>query len=211
VQALLNNGSLVQATPMVPTNYQVIGIDQYGCLDSATVSINTFPLPFVQTTPDIFAFYGEQVQLGAIPSNQGELVWTPPLYLSCDSCANPIASPYLQTTYTVTLIDLNGCTASDNVTIYFDPLIYVPNTFTPNADENNPFFLPIGTNIDDFRIDIYDRWGEIIFTAESLGIAWDGTYKGKNCQDGVYGWKIRYSPITTAEVFELMGHVTLLR
>lgn len=211
VQALLNNGSLVQATPMVPTNYQVIGIDQYGCLDSATVSINTFPLPFVQTTPDIFAFYGEQVQLGAIPSNPGELVWTPPLYLSCDSCANPIASPYLQTTYTVTLIDQNGCTASDNVTIYFDPLIYVPNTFTPNADENNPFFLPIGTNIDDFRIDIYDRWGEIIFTAESLGIAWDGTYKGKNCQDGVYGWKIRYSPITTAEVFELMGHVTLLR
>lgn len=211
VQALLNNGSLVQATPMVPTNYQVIGIDQYGCLDSATVSVNTFPLPFVQTTPDVFAFYGEQVQLGAIASNPGLLVWTPPNYLSCDSCANPIASPYLQTTYTVTLFDQNGCSASDNVTIYFDPLIYVPNTFTPNDDEKNPFFLPIGTNIDDFRIDIYDRWGEIIFTAESLGIAWDGTYKGKKCQDGVYGWKIRYSPITTAEVFELMGHVTLLR
>lgn len=211
VQPLQSNGSLVQATPLVPTNYQVIGIDQFGCVDSATVSVNTFPLPFVQTTPDIYAIYGEQVQLGAIASNPGILVWTPPNYLSCDSCANPTASPYLQTTYTVTLIDQNGCTASDNVTIYFDPLIYVPNTFTPNDDPNNRFFLPIGTNIDDFRIDIYNRWGEIIFTAESLGIAWDGTYKGKACQDGMYAWKIRYSPITTAEVFELVGHVTLLR
>lgn len=211
VQALQSSGSLVQATPLVPTNYQVIGIDQYGCLDSATVSVNTFPIPFVQTTPDVFAFYGEQVQLGAIASNPGLLVWTPPIYLSCDSCANPIASPYLQTTYTVTLFDENGCSAADNVTIFFDPLIYVPNTFTPNEDEKNPFFLPIGTNIDDFRIDIYNRWGELIFTAESLGIPWDGTYKGKICQDGVYGWKIRYSPITTAEVFEIVGHVTLLR
>jgi gliding motility-associated-like protein len=211
VQPLQSNGSLVQATPFVPTNYQVIGIDQFGCVDSATVAVNTFPVPFVQTTPDVFAIYGEQVQLGAIASNPGILVWTPPNYLSCDSCANPIASPYLQTTYTVTLVDQNGCSASDNVTIYFDPLIYVPNTFTPNDDPNNRFFLPIGTNIDDFRIDIYNRWGEIIFTAESLGIPWDGTYKGKVCQDGVYGWKIRYSPITTAEVFELLGHVTLLR
>lgn len=210
-QVLQSNGSLVQVTPFVPTNYQVIGIDQFGCVDSATVAVTTFPVPFVQTTPDVYAIYGEQVQLGAIASNPGLLVWTPPNYLSCDSCANPIASPFLQTLYTVTLFDQNGCSATDNVTIYFDPLIYVPNSFTPNDDEKNPFFLPIGTNIDDFRIDVFNRWGELIFTAESLGIPWDGMYNGKVCQDGVYGWKIRYSPITSAEVFELVGHVTLLR
>ena len=94
------------------------------------------------------------------------------------------------------------------------PYIYVPNTFTPNGDGNNDrFFVSYDGPMRDFRMDIFDRWGERIFTAEEPTTSWDGSYNGSAVPDGVYVWKLRYRATTDAgaKAEERIGHVNVLR
>lgn len=211
VTPLLQDGSEVSVIAPEPAYYQVVGVDQYGCLDSASVFIDLFPKPFIQTNPDVYAVFGEPVPLSATSTTSGPYTWSPSEYLSCVVCTDPIALPNKDFVYTVSYTDENGCTASDQVHIYYEPLIYVPNTFTPNGDFINEDFFALGVNIDDFNLEIYDRWGELIYTGDRMSKAWDGTYLDKPCQDGVYVWKIRYTEFETDVVYELVGHVSLLR
>jgi gliding motility-associated-like protein len=126
-------------------------------------------------------------------------------------CENPVANPNQNYTYWVTYTDNNGCSASDSVNIFYDPIIWVPNTFTPGGgDEHNNLFYADGGNIKTFEMLIFNRWGELIVTLNDLEESWDGTFKGLNCQDGTYVWKVT---ITSFEDVESIynGHVNLLR
>jgi gliding motility-associated-like protein len=70
-------------------------------------------------------------------------------------------------------------------------LVLVPNAFTPNGDRLNQVFRPlINCDISDMNLKVFNRWGELIFVGNEEG--WDGRYKNKPCQDGVYFWIISY-------------------
>ncbi|MCH2228936.1 MAG: gliding motility-associated C-terminal domain-containing protein [Crocinitomicaceae bacterium] len=204
------NLSQVLATPFAPTMYYVNGYDEFGCVSSDSVYVDLYPNAFIQTSPDVYAFYGDEIQLSATSTTSGPFVWSPVEFLSCVVCDDPIANPNQNYFYVVSYTDENGCKASDSVHIYYDPIIYVPNTFTPNADEFNPGFRPEGGNVNTYEMLIFNRWGELIFTSTDFEIGWDGTYEGVNCQDGTYVWKIKLSDFNNKE-YEYVGHVNLLR
>lgn len=206
-----SNFSEVSSTVSITTTFIVTGTDAYGCSDTASVLIQTYPLPFVQTNADVFAILGEVVQLDAIASGPGTFVWSPAEYLSCVVCQDPLAQPDQNFLYTVTFTDTNGCTASDVVRVKYDPLIYVPNAFTPDGNSINAEFFALGVNIDDFKMEVYNRWGELIYTGDAQSKSWDGTYKNLPCPDGVYVWKIYYSDLFTEDSYTIVGHVSLLR
>ena len=209
----LNNthASLVTATPNAPTVYYVTGMDVNGCVSMDSVFVELYPPAFIQTSPDVHAFFGDLIQLSATSSTPGPYVWSPAEFLSCVVCTNPVANPEQNYTYVVTYTDANGCSASDSVNIYYDPIIYVPNTFTPGSDNSiNPYFKAEGGNINEFELLIFDRWGELIFTGESIDDVWDGTYEGNDCQDGTYVWKIRLTDFLDKE-YNYVGHINLLR
>ena len=91
-----------------------------------------------------------------------------------------------------------------------DTVRNVPNAFTPDGDGNNDIFYAYGTNIVEFEMMIFDRWGEKLFTSDNLDDGWDGTYKGELVKTETYVWKINYKDIQhNSEV--LIGTVTLLR
>lgn len=204
------NTSLVTATPTDSTVYYVEGIDINGCVGYDSVVVNLFPQAFIQTCPDVYAFWGDEVQLWATSTTDGPYIWSPAEFLSCVVCDDPIAMPNQNYGYMVSYTDANGCTASDSVYIFYEPIIYVPNTFTPNLDGINTLFLALGGNIRSFEMTVYDRWGELIFTSNDMKIGWDGTYNGKKCQDGTYVWKIKATDFHD-ESHEYVGHVNLLR
>ena len=210
--ATLSNAftSMTLATPTSPTYYVVVGTDATGCTDSDSVFVDLFPQPFIQTNPDVFAMYGDEVQLSATSTTGGTYFWSPAEYLSCVACTAPVATPNQTTTYTVTYTDGNGCSAQDDVTIHFDPIIYIPNTFTPDGNEFNQTFSMVAANISKFELLIFDRWGELIYTMQDLNDYWDGSYNGVPCQDGTYTWKLTYWN-ESEEEFQLTGHVNLLR
>jgi gliding motility-associated-like protein len=96
--------------------------------------------------------------------------------------------------YPVALVVKNkwGCadTIVKTVTIIDDFSFFVPNTFTPNGDGINDVFQPKGVGVIKYQLDVFDRWGEKIFTSTDFFTGWDGTFKGKLCKTDVYAWKI---------------------
>ncbi len=204
------SSSQVSAAPLVPTKYYVIGTDQYGCTSSDSVFVDLYPQAFIQTSPDVYAFVGDEIQLNAITTTSGLITWSPVEYLSCVVCSSPVANPDHNYYYVASYTDINGCSASDTVHIYYDPIIYVPNTFSPNGDEHNQLFMAKGGNISEFKMDIYNRWGERIFTTDDINDGWDGTYKGQLCQDGTYTWKIELKDLQQ-NGYEYVGHVNVIK
>jgi gliding motility-associated-like protein len=89
--------------------------------------------------------------------------------------------------------------------------IVFPNVFTPNADGVNDLFLAqvFGT-FDDFNIEIYNRWGSLVFQSSRADFNWDGTYNGRACADGTYFWLASFkTDLGNNEVKK--GFVTLMR
>ncbi len=207
-----STGEIVHATPSSPTAYVVVGTDEYGCIDSDTVFVDLFPEAFIQTVPDIIATYGSVLQLGAISTTSGPYIWSPPDFLSCVYCESPTAKPNQNYFYFVTYTDENGCSDSDTVNIHYAPILYVPNAFTPNTNFNgyNTVFQAVGVDVTSFKMEIFNRWGELIVTLNSLDESWDGKYRGVECQDGTYTWKVVLGGYSGEKEVHV-GHVNLLR
>ena len=85
----------------------------------------------------------------------------------------------------------NGVTSMSN-TVEVNPYmsIYIPNTFTPNGDGMNDTFGVYGEAIKEFNIQVYNRWGEMIFETASVDNRWDGTYQGVQVPQGIYVYKV---------------------
>jgi len=89
--------------------------------------------------------------------------------------------------------------------------IYVPNSFTPGNDGVNDVFKPIGENLEDFDMYIFNRWGEMIYELHGVDDSWDGTYKDNLVQHGVYVWLLKYKFVNVPIWKEMYGHVVVLR
>jgi len=118
-------------------------------------------------------------------------------------------------TYLVTLIatDEKGCkdTIQKYITIVEAHYIYIPNTFTPqDGDRFNGTFFASVYGIATLKVQIFNRWGQLVFQSNNPRFEWDGTYNGNICQDGTYTYKITYRANSGFED-KITGHVNLLR
>ncbi|GAB4279444.1 MAG: hypothetical protein Kow0068_03440 [Marinilabiliales bacterium] len=120
-------------------------------------------------------------------------------------------------TYTVMLIaeTNNGCldTAYKDVTIQNEYTFYAPTAFTPDYDGINDYFYVYGNGIDsrNFKLYIFDRWGEVIFETEDINEGWDGRVKnGKIGKNGTYTWLVKYRDDKGIE-HEESGAVSIIR
>lgn len=126
--------------------------------------------------------------------------WTPSEGLSCTDCPNPEVNPSVNTIYTLTVTDANGCTAEANVAVNLNTRreIYIPNAFSPNADDINDFFrVYSGPGVASINaLQIYDRWGNLVWEGSNIAPSpdgsdgWDGTYLGRPADPGVYVYSI---------------------
>lgn len=121
-------------------------------------------------------------------------------------------------TYTVYLVatSSDGCTDTTFKTVHVgeDLIYYVPNAFSPDGDEFNNVFKPVltaGFDVNSYHLQIFNRWGELIFESMNYEQGWDGTYHDKKLLDGTYIWKIKVKNKSNDMKTELDGHVTLLK
>ena len=129
-------------------------------------------------------------------------------------------STNLQTGYVATLIATSdaGCIDSTSMPISYQELLiyYVPNTFTPDADEHNQLFTPVftsGFSPDNFEMTIFNRWGELVWQSFDHTEGWDGSFglKGLNAPVGTYVWVISFKPKDNDDKLKITGFVNLLR
>ncbi|PCJ22421.1 MAG: hypothetical protein COA97_13420, partial [Flavobacteriales bacterium] len=119
--------------------------------------------------------------------------------------------------YTVQLIVTNvfGCTDTTQQVVRVRPDFFfaIPNTITPDGDGLNDVFFPgalVGATGKNYDFFIFNRWGELIFEGHDLTDGWDGTYKGKLVQNGVYVWKIEVTDFE-GTVHPYIGHVNIIK
>lgn len=117
--------------------------------------------------------------------------------------------------YTITQTVWNEFNCPDTAQLRVQVLpeyrFYVPNTFTPNADGLNDIFTPSIMGVEEYRLLIFNRWGELMFESKDLKDGWDGRYKGDPCQQDVYVWKIEFRNAESEQRERYIGHVNLIR
>ncbi len=203
------NSSALTVKPIQPTSYRLNIIDIYGCKDSTIVRIDIYDKALIYAGKDVIIPLGESTNLLA-QGDPGPVTWTPAGSLNCANCRLTQAFPEVTTMYTVELTDKNGCLAKDSVLVEIGGILRVPNTFTPNGDGHNDQFLTVGVNITKFRLQIFNRWGQLIFETTDINNGWDGTYAGVMSKEDTYVWKVTYEHLTT-QTEQVMGHVNLVK
>ena len=94
-----------------------------------------------------------------------------------------------------------------------DVNVYIPNTFTPNDDGINDVFNIKGLGLQQtgYFMEIFDRWGTLVYSTKDINKGWDGTVKGQKAADGVYIYNVRVIGGNGVGKKDFKGHVTLMK
>lgn len=210
-----NSGSRVIAQPITDTDFRVKVWDTQ-CNDSAVltsiIKVNPGPSITVTKSNDITCdVVTTQLNANGAISYQ----WQPASGLSAANIANPVARPNTTTTFNVTAKDGIGCTSVDSVTVFFNAigdgrLYQMPTAFTPNGDGLNDCFGigKWGNSIEVFVFEIYNRWGQKIFSGSHLNKCWNGDFNGKRLPSGNYLYIIK-AKSPCGEIYKKGGFVLI--
>ncbi|MDX2174673.1 MAG: PKD domain-containing protein [Bacteroidota bacterium] len=206
------------ASPTANTQYSCVVTTSNNCsfllttdvtitqISTIPISANANPVIIVQGNSSNLTYNGDP---GSI------VTWSPGNSVSPSSGYSVTATPDRSTTYTVTIkngpcretltvyveVNLSGCIDSD---------VFIPNTFTPNGDGNNDILYVRGLKVQETYFAVYNRWGEMVWETTDKTKGWDGIYKGKPADVGVFGWYLKVKCFDGQETFK-KGNVTLIR
>jgi gliding motility-associated-like protein len=201
----------VLVSPSLGLNTYVLVAYNGACSDSDKVNIFVNPLPATDAGPDQTIISGASVQLNANGGITGSTyLWSPGLYLDDSVSAFPVATPLETITYAVKITSPTGCTATDSITITVRPTLDISNGITPNGDGKNDIWEIDGIQTyPNCQVEIYNRWGELLFSSTGYTDKWDGKYKGKDLPVGTYYYIIDLRDEVYTENFT--GPITILR
>lgn len=220
---LMDTSRLIELAAVAPEDggtYQVI-IDNDACQDTSTIAISILPSPTIEMPKVIEDDFCDPITLQPIITGDTDVIytWTPSEGLSCSDCPNPEIQIPILPSYQLHVINDTLCTDSAMVRVYFrgDDLIYIPNAFSPNFDGVNDNFQLFPSCVVSMikELAIYDRWGNLVFSAGPINPAdprefWNGQVNGKVAETGVYLWQTEIELINGTSR-TLAGEVYLLR
>lgn len=211
------------ASPLITTQYSVLIttpliIDGKPCKFQLTTEVIVTELstkPISASANPVMVVTGNSSSLTYVGDPGALVTWYPLNSTSPVTGYSVLAYPDKPTTYTV-VVGKGPC--SETLTVHVDAYsegcldkdAFVPNTFTPNNDGQNDILYVRGIKVDDLYFAVYNRWGEIVFETKDKTKGWDGKYKGKDSDAGVFGWYVRAKCVNGGEAFK-KGNVTLIR
>ncbi len=191
---VISNTLITTVTPATGTSTYVLTATNGVCIDQDTIVVNSLPLPSVDAGPMLSIPIFGTGTIGGNPTapGGGTITWLPISGLDNPTNPNPTTSTTVTTIYTVTLVDANGCTNSDTVTVYVYPEITIPNGFSPNGDgKNDVWQIDFIYQFPDCEVEVYNRWGEQLFYSKGYAVPFNGKYKGKDLPVGTYYYVVK--------------------
>ena len=218
--AYLTNASLQdpiayppRTTPFVFTAYE----STRGCPKPSRDTVLVTVLPEIKAFAgrDTIVITGQPLQLQA--SGGESYLWSPSYSLSASNIANPIAifsEPAEMIRYKVNVYNSAGCydSAFISVKVFATlPSIFVPTAFTPNNDGKNDELLPVIVGMQKMEyFNVYNRWGQLVFSTSVNGHGWDGRINGQLQGTNTYVWMVKAIDYLGQPYFR-KGMVTLVR
>ena len=192
--------------------------NEFGCSTTGTVdlTVNDPGMDVELSTPLDSIPNGGSTTISVDPVRSDvSYTWTPDDDIDDEERGTITVSPETTTNYTLLIEDENGCSAERSLRIFVidgvcEDEFFFPNAFTPNGDDNNDLLKIDGFSVQSGQYVIYDRWGELIFTSNSLDEQWDGTYEGKPVCNDVYGYYLT-ATCFNGTVIKRQGNVSVLR
>ena len=178
-----------------------------GCSASDTINIGFDLKPVFSIGKDTSICEGMTIQLQPIIQNpQGvSYIW------NNGAITSSIA---ITKTGTYNLTATNSCGSNNDEIIITKGIckLYVPSAFTPNNDGLNDIFrVSAGENISEFKMQVYNRWGQIVFETNDIHKGWDGKINGLPQPNGIYVWLIKYKTINKNNEQIMKGTVMLIK
>jgi gliding motility-associated-like protein len=196
----------------------------FGCYDTHTelgyIYVENLPVADFESPIGVFTQEAQYVMFTNLSSGATNYVWD---FGDGQFAYDFEPSHVFQNTmngYTITLTALTDLLCADATSIsigyQYNELLYIPNSFTPDGDQNNQVFCPVfysGYDPQNYEFTVYNRWGEAIFESRNALVGWDGTYGPDALQapTGMYTYRILYKNPDLDERKVLTGHVNLLR
>lgn len=201
------------ASPRDSIEYKVTVTNSYGCKDSALVDVNVFRNPDVSVGNNKTIVRGDTVMLnGEVQGTAIRYTWSPSVYMTNNTSLTPTVFPPSDTQYTLTAESTVGCGiagATVTVKVYND--VYVPNAFSPNNDgKNDQFRIVAADGYQLVRFQIYNRWGQVVYTANDFSKGWDGKFNGNPQPEDSYVYFLQLRS-ANGKLITKKGTVTIVR
>jgi gliding motility-associated-like protein len=162
---------------------------------SNVLIVNAYAKPVINAGPDRVIIAGGSTILAAT-TNESNLTffWSPPDYLNSTSILNPEASPPAGLmNYLLSAVSQYGCTNEDNVIVKVVAGIFVPTAFTPNNDgKNDTWQIPFLDPQMGATVNVYNRWGQLVYQAVGTTVDWNGTFNGMLQPTATYVYTIHF-------------------
>jgi gliding motility-associated-like protein len=205
------------AKPLSTTSYILSSFNNDGCPKPGkdTVIVTVRPRITAFAGRDTSVVINQPLHLNATGGTSYQ--WFPPTYLSAGNIPDPVAvftseAEYFR--YKIIAYDAAGCMDSTSLLVRIFktlPNVFVPSAFTPNGDGKNDKVSPIGVGIQAIQyFNIYNRWGQLVFSTTTNGLGWDGRVNGREQSPGTFIWIVKAVDYKGTPYVQ-KGTVTLIR
>lgn len=180
-----------------------VSVNKAGCIASDTITVNYELKPSFTLGNDQLICSGQKIILKPLVNNMWQLLWQ-------DGSQG--------TTYTVTqeggyfLEAANICGRYRDSVVFTEGIcnLYIPSAFSPNGDRWNNVFKVSGTAlVTQFHLQIFNRYGQLIFETTDKNKGWDGLYNSQPVQAGAYVYVLQYKD--NKKTHSLKGSILLIR
>ena len=222
VHTVYENGSIIDTNSSLSNSYNAIFANEikyiavelldicYNASSISNIGSNIFLQGKINQSKNIEMVWnsnlgwtdGIQEYIISIKDSQGNLIDSLSTGLSTNYTLNLVDQTIPIVEFTIWAIPIKSSillTKSNVIRIERSPIISIPNSFTPNADGLNDQFKVYGKFITSYEMQIFNRWGEVLFSTNEIDKGWDGTSKGKKMPVGNYAYWMRIKDLSNNE------------
>ena len=206
-----NTSQQISVNPLQNTTYTLI-LNQNGCRDTAEFKVIVIAPPEIEITlPLNLIELGTSVQISA--KGASTYIWEPAFILSCSNCSNPMSKP--ENTIEICVAGFNsfGCrTDTCMIIVVKNPCdIILPNIISPNNDLYNNSWCSLAKEcIKEQYLEIYDRWGNKIYSSSGTEVCWNPENESVKLQNQVLTYILKITLSDGNEKIET-GNITVVK